>query len=150
MTFEFVIANFGIGVIFLMVRSDLAWKKIFLDAELTLVKEQTQHGLPEGLYEVKMYVLAHMMDFPTKYVFLYPQVRVKMIPVEWHVCRPLCNSFLVAITMKLVGRAHNMHLPGVSRATHSSNSPLTVLDFVTIRRTIPISRTVDSIVILPS
>lgn len=36
-------------------RSDLAWKQIFKDAGLTLVKEKTQHGLPEGLYEVKMY-----------------------------------------------------------------------------------------------
>ena len=37
-------------------RSDLAWKKIFKDAGLTLAKEQIQYGLPEGLYEVKMYV----------------------------------------------------------------------------------------------
>lgn len=35
-------------------RSDLAWKKIFTDAQLHLVKEQTQLGLPAGLYEVKM------------------------------------------------------------------------------------------------
>jgi protein N-terminal methyltransferase len=35
-------------------RSDLAWKAIFKRAGLTLVKEQIQRGLPEGLYEVKM------------------------------------------------------------------------------------------------
>jgi hypothetical protein len=80
--FEFIIAKFDIGVIVLMVRSDLAWKKIFLDAELTLVKEQTQHGLPEGLYEVKMYVLARMTDFSAKHSFTFPQVRVKIIPME--------------------------------------------------------------------
>ncbi|KIM87145.1 hypothetical protein PILCRDRAFT_4356 [Piloderma croceum F 1598] len=40
-----------------LMRSDLAWKKIFKDAGLILMKEQTQHGLPEGLYEVKMYAL---------------------------------------------------------------------------------------------
>jgi len=40
-----------------LTRSDLAWKKIFGDAGLTLVKEQVQHGLPAGLYEVKMYAL---------------------------------------------------------------------------------------------
>ena len=34
-------------------RSDLAWKKIFKDAGLTLIKEEVQHGLPEGLYPVK-------------------------------------------------------------------------------------------------
>jgi len=40
-----------------LTRSDLAWKKIFVDVGLKLQKEQTQHGLPEGLYEVKMYAL---------------------------------------------------------------------------------------------
>lgn len=35
-------------------RSDMAWKKIFTDADLVLIKEQVQHGLPEGLYAVKM------------------------------------------------------------------------------------------------
>ncbi|KAF7976336.1 hypothetical protein HWV62_7070 [Athelia sp. TMB] len=40
-----------------LTRSDMAWKKIFQDAGLRLIKEQTQHGLPEGLYEVKMYAL---------------------------------------------------------------------------------------------
>ncbi|KZP19448.1 DUF858-domain-containing protein, partial [Athelia psychrophila] len=40
-----------------LTRSDLAWKKVFQDAGLKLIKEQTQEGLPEGLYEVKMYAL---------------------------------------------------------------------------------------------
>ncbi|KAH9843039.1 DUF858-domain-containing protein [Rhodofomes roseus] len=35
-------------------RSDLAWKKAFKDARLTLVHEQVQRGFPEGLYTVKM------------------------------------------------------------------------------------------------
>ena len=39
-----------------MGRSDLAWKKIFIDAGLKLQKEQIQRGLPDGLYEVKMFV----------------------------------------------------------------------------------------------
>jgi len=38
-------------------RSDAAWKKLFKEAGLTLVKEQVQRGLPKGLYEVKMYAL---------------------------------------------------------------------------------------------
>ncbi|KAF9053741.1 methyltransferase domain-containing protein [Hymenopellis radicata] len=38
-------------------RSDLAWKRVFRQAGLKLVKEKTQEGLPEGLYEVKMYAL---------------------------------------------------------------------------------------------
>jgi hypothetical protein len=37
-------------------RSDKAWKAIFEKAGLTLVREQVQEGLPEGLYEVKMWV----------------------------------------------------------------------------------------------
>jgi len=40
-----------------LTRSDKAWKKIFRNAGLRLVKEQVQHGLPEGLYVVKMYAL---------------------------------------------------------------------------------------------
>jgi protein N-terminal methyltransferase len=40
-----------------LTRSDKAWKKIFKDADLLLAKEQVQHGLPEGLYVVKMYAL---------------------------------------------------------------------------------------------
>ncbi|KIK57767.1 hypothetical protein GYMLUDRAFT_172295 [Collybiopsis luxurians FD-317 M1] len=35
-------------------RSDEAWKAAFREAGLTLVKEQVQNGLPEGLYVVKM------------------------------------------------------------------------------------------------
>lgn len=38
-------------------RSDLAWKKIFQTAGLKLIKEQIQDGLPEGLYDVKMWDL---------------------------------------------------------------------------------------------
>ena len=37
-------------------RSDLAFKKIFEDADLHLVRQKIQHGLPAGLYPVKMYV----------------------------------------------------------------------------------------------
>lgn len=37
-------------------RSDKAWKAIFKQAGLRLVREQIQKGLPEGLYEVKMLV----------------------------------------------------------------------------------------------
>ena len=37
-------------------RSDLAWKKAFSDAGLTLLYEQTQLGFPAGLFEVKMWV----------------------------------------------------------------------------------------------
>ncbi|KAH8107044.1 alpha-N-methyltransferase NTM1 [Cristinia sonorae] len=40
-----------------LTRSDLAWKKAFTDAGLTLVYEQTQLGFPHGLFEVKMYAL---------------------------------------------------------------------------------------------
>lgn len=39
-------------------RSDLAFKKIFQDAGLVIVREKIQHGLPGGLYPVKMYALA--------------------------------------------------------------------------------------------
>ena len=35
-------------------RSDLAFKRIFEDAGLTVVHEQVQQGLPEGLFVVKM------------------------------------------------------------------------------------------------
>lgn len=37
----------------------MLWKKLFREAGLTLVKEQVQEGLPEGLYQVKMWVLYH-------------------------------------------------------------------------------------------
>ncbi|TCD64652.1 hypothetical protein EIP91_003812 [Steccherinum ochraceum] len=40
-----------------LTRSDLAWKKAFEDAGLTLLYEQTQLGFPVGLFEVKMYAL---------------------------------------------------------------------------------------------
>ncbi|KII88396.1 hypothetical protein PLICRDRAFT_698786 [Plicaturopsis crispa FD-325 SS-3] len=40
-----------------LTRSDLAWKRVFEQAGLTLVDEQVQEGLPEGLYPVKMYAL---------------------------------------------------------------------------------------------
>jgi len=38
-------------------RSDLAYKNIFRDVGLEIVREKIQHGLPTGLYPVKMYVL---------------------------------------------------------------------------------------------
>ncbi|KIJ16718.1 hypothetical protein PAXINDRAFT_168218 [Paxillus involutus ATCC 200175] len=38
-------------------RSDLAYKKIFEDAGLHVVREKIQRGLPQGLYPVKMYAL---------------------------------------------------------------------------------------------
>ncbi|KAF8550447.1 hypothetical protein OG21DRAFT_1487767 [Imleria badia] len=38
-------------------RSDLAFKKIFEDAGLHLVRQKIQRGLPAGLYPVKMYAL---------------------------------------------------------------------------------------------
>lgn len=38
------------------IRSDLAWKKFFADAGLTLIKEQVQQGFPKELYPVKMWV----------------------------------------------------------------------------------------------
>ncbi|KAI0093694.1 methyltransferase domain-containing protein [Irpex rosettiformis] len=40
-----------------LTRSDLAWKKAFVRAGLTVVYEQVQKGFPVGLYEVKMYAL---------------------------------------------------------------------------------------------
>jgi len=40
-----------------LTRSDKAWKVIFKQAGLKLVREQVQEGLPEGLYVVKMYAL---------------------------------------------------------------------------------------------
>ena len=42
-------------------RSDLAFKKIFKDAELHLVRQKTQRGFPVGLYPVKMYVADHLV-----------------------------------------------------------------------------------------
>ncbi|KAG0707701.1 alpha-N-methyltransferase NTM1 [Suillus ampliporus] len=38
-------------------RSDLAFKKIFQAAGLKIIQETIQHGLPHGLYPVKMYAL---------------------------------------------------------------------------------------------
>ncbi|KAI0065382.1 DUF858-domain-containing protein [Artomyces pyxidatus] len=38
-------------------RSDLAWKRVFRDAGLTLVHEKVQEGLPAGLFTVKMYAM---------------------------------------------------------------------------------------------
>ncbi|KAF9075241.1 AdoMet dependent proline di-methyltransferase-domain-containing protein [Rhodocollybia butyracea] len=38
-------------------RSDMAWKAAFREADLELIKEQVQEGLPDGLYVVKMYAL---------------------------------------------------------------------------------------------
>lgn len=35
-------------------RSDLAWKKAFAEAGLTIVRQQLQRGFPEGLYAVNM------------------------------------------------------------------------------------------------
>jgi protein N-terminal methyltransferase len=35
-------------------RSDLAFKKIFQDAGLRLVKQQIQAGFPDEIYDVKM------------------------------------------------------------------------------------------------
>jgi len=40
-----------------LTRSDRAWKNIFDQAGLKLVREQVQDGLPEGIYVVKMYAL---------------------------------------------------------------------------------------------
>ncbi|KAI0082638.1 DUF858-domain-containing protein [Panus rudis PR-1116 ss-1] len=37
-----------------LTRSDMAWKKAFADAGLTLLHEQLQLGFPPGLYDVKM------------------------------------------------------------------------------------------------
>ncbi|KAG1878040.1 alpha-N-methyltransferase NTM1 [Suillus subalutaceus] len=38
-------------------RSDLAFKNVFRDAGLKIIQEKIQHGLPEGLFPVKMYAL---------------------------------------------------------------------------------------------
>ncbi|KAL4067964.1 alpha-N-methyltransferase NTM1 [Scleroderma yunnanense] len=38
-------------------RSDLAFKKIFQDAGLKIIREKIQGGFPQGLYVVKMYAL---------------------------------------------------------------------------------------------
>jgi len=40
-----------------LTRSDMAWKALFKEAGLMLVREQVQEGLPVGLYVVKMYAL---------------------------------------------------------------------------------------------
>ncbi|KAF4615439.1 hypothetical protein D9613_003096 [Agrocybe pediades] len=40
-----------------LTRSDLAWKTIFQQVGLKLIREQVQEGLPEGLFVVKMYAL---------------------------------------------------------------------------------------------
>ncbi|KIY50813.1 hypothetical protein FISHEDRAFT_64428 [Fistulina hepatica ATCC 64428] len=37
-----------------LTRSDIAWKTLFEFAGLALIKQEVQHGLPEGLYVVKM------------------------------------------------------------------------------------------------
>jgi len=42
-------------------RSDLAFKEIFEDAGLHLVRQKIQRGLPAGLYRVKMYALQPKM-----------------------------------------------------------------------------------------
>lgn len=34
-------------------RSDAAWRLLFKRAGLTVIKDEVQHGLPEGLLEVK-------------------------------------------------------------------------------------------------
>ena len=49
----YVVCLLGNSILNILRRSDLAWKKIFKDAGLTLIKEEVQHGLPEGLYPVK-------------------------------------------------------------------------------------------------
>ncbi|CAE6448964.1 unnamed protein product [Rhizoctonia solani] len=38
-------------------RSDAAWKRAFKEAGLSIIKEEVQEGLPEGLLEVKSYCL---------------------------------------------------------------------------------------------
>jgi len=40
-----------------LTRSDNAWKAIFKQAGLRLIREKVQDGLPEGLFVVKMYAL---------------------------------------------------------------------------------------------
>ncbi|KIK08310.1 hypothetical protein K443DRAFT_85765 [Laccaria amethystina LaAM-08-1] len=46
-----------------LTRSDLAWKDIFKQAGLKLVREKVQEGLPEGLYVVKMWVFFILMSY---------------------------------------------------------------------------------------
>lgn len=62
--------------IILVIRSDKAWKVVFQNAGLTLLKEEVQLGLPEGLFVVKSYVscvqiipfgLSTEIDFRTRY-----------------------------------------------------------------------------------
>ncbi|EJD02351.1 methyltransferase domain-containing protein [Fomitiporia mediterranea MF3/22] len=40
-----------------LIRSDLAWKNVFANAGLIIVKQELQTGFPQGLYPVKMYAL---------------------------------------------------------------------------------------------
>lgn len=40
-----------------LTRSDLAFKKLFRNADLTIVRELVQKGLPDGIYPVKMFAL---------------------------------------------------------------------------------------------
>jgi len=40
-----------------LTRSDKAWKVIFKQAGLRLIREKVQDGLPQGLFVVKMYAL---------------------------------------------------------------------------------------------
>lgn len=52
-----------------LTRSDLAWKALFKEAGLSLIKERVQEGLPPGLYVVKMYFLIFLLfKDPTKRV----------------------------------------------------------------------------------
>ena len=63
-------------------RSDTAWKKAYRGAGLELIHEQVQHGFPEGLYEVKMFVHASVR-------FSFTRSRTS-IPTGMR-----CNDFLV-------------------------------------------------------
>jgi protein N-terminal methyltransferase len=38
----------------LLLSSDLAWKALFEEAGLKVIREKVQEGLPVGLFEVKM------------------------------------------------------------------------------------------------
>ena len=53
-------------------RSDKAWKELFKQAALHLVREQVQEGLPAGLYVVKMCVST------TLFIVLSVLTRVKV------------------------------------------------------------------------
>lgn len=53
----FILHILCLKVKLLIYRSDLAWKKVFADAGLKLLKEEVQEGFPEGLYPVKTYVI---------------------------------------------------------------------------------------------